>query len=132
MSAIAEQMAATLATLNEQVPDSLVTCTHYHVATDGTGTETVQVFTARRGNLTSRSMFAFDGRMPAEAYDLVVNWAAAVASGAVLYTPEDGERVMVRKGDAAGRVFVVRQRVFDETETVLRLTVEAQYQSSVT
>jgi hypothetical protein len=132
MSAVSEQIALTLAALNEQVPESIVTVTHYHVATDGTGTETAQVFTARRGNLTSRSMFAFDGRMPAEAYDLIVDWAAAVAAGAVLYTPEDGERVVVRLGDAAGRAFVVRQRVFDETETVLRLTVEAQYESSVT
>jgi hypothetical protein len=119
MSAIADQMAATLAVVAVQVDDCIVTVGHTY--SDEAGAHT-QTFEAIRGALSAAAQMALDGVWRNEAFTLTVDGTAFD------YEPEEGNTVTVREGDGETETFTIIQRSWDPTRSVCVLTVGLQYE----
>jgi hypothetical protein len=119
MSAIADQIAATLGVAAKQVDDSVVTCGHTY--SDEAGAHS-QTFEAIRGALSAAAQMALDGVWRNEAFTLTVDGTAFD------YEPEEGNEVTVRQGDGETETFTIIQRQRDPMRSVCVLTVGLQYE----
>ena len=115
MSAMAEQIAATLAAMGQQVPESVVSCSHSYTAGGSTRTQT---FSAIRGTLSAQQNIAITGSATTASFTLTIDLAAVD-----FVTPLEGDRITVRKGEDAATEHTVIMRSKDPLDAALVLTV---------
>ena len=115
MSAIAEQIAATLAARRDQMPDAVVTVTHFY---QSAGTVRTQQFTAERGSMTAQQRLAITGSATSETFPLILDIA-----GLDVVPPKEGDRVRVQVGEDAPTDHTVITRNEDPLRCVMTLIV---------
>ena len=118
MSAMTDQMLATLDVYASQVPDTVVTVTHTY--TDN-GVDRSQTFEAIEGNVKANSVFKMDGKLDREVKTLTVKASAVDA-----YDIRPGEIVTTREGDKAAKTRTIVN--VEPSKGAIILTVERQYE----
>ena len=97
MSAMAEQMAATLAVQREQIPEAVVSCTHAYC--DDGGTTRTQTFDAIESQMTARQVLSAFGSLANRVFSLTVDITGERARGNLTVLPKAGDRITKRRGD---------------------------------
>ncbi len=122
MSAIADQIAATLGVAAEQVDDSVVTVGHTY--SDEAGAHS-QTFEAMRSSLSGDQQVRLLGALQNETYRLTVNLVEERGDGATLAVlPKPGDKVTVTRGDDAATTHIILSReVLEPDESVMILLV---------
>ena len=121
MSAIADQIAATLGVVAVQVDDCIVTVGHTY--SDEAGAHS-QTFQAMRSSLSGDQQVRLLGSLQNETYRLTVNLVEERGDGATLAVlPKPGDKVTVTRGDDAATTHIILSREVDLTESVMTLLV---------
>ncbi len=113
-------MAATLAVMRQQVPDSVVSCTHVYA--DDAGNSKTQTFDAIESQMTARQVISAFGSAANRMFALTVDIAAERAKGNLTVLPKAKERITKRRGEEAATNHMI---VDDpaQLDAVLMLTV---------
>lgn len=123
MSLTADKISKAIGVASRTVPRSVVLCTHYPDGAEAQSFEAIRLRSALRGDL------AIEGRAPRDSYEMIVDWAKLVASGKVTAeTPMFEDLLDVRFGNEPASRVVVRDARWDLTRSMLRLSVEEQFE----
>jgi hypothetical protein len=117
MSAMAEQIAATLAAMGLQVPEAVVSCAHPFA--DSAGNPQTQTFDAIESEMTAKQQISLFGTLDNKASTLTID----LLRFPMMVYPKSGDRITKRKGDAAATKHVVMEPVTLTLDTVLTLTI---------
>jgi hypothetical protein len=118
MSAMTDQLTATLGVYAAQIPDTIVTVTHAY--TDN-GQARSQTFDAIEGEVKSNSVFKLEGKLDREVKTLLAKRTALDT-----YEIRPGEIVTTREGDATAKTRTIVDVAY--TPASVLLTVERQYE----
>ena len=117
MSAVTDQMAATMEVFGLQVPEVVVSCAHPFA--DSAGNAQTQTFDATEAQLTAKQQISMFGTLDNKVSTLTVN----LQRFPMMVRPKAGDRLTKRKGDAAATKHVVIEPVTLTLDTVLTLTI---------
>lgn len=117
MSAMAEQMAATLAVMGQQIDETMVSCSHPFI--DSAGNSQTQGFDAIEAEMSAKQQVTLFGTLDNKASTLTVN----LSRYPMMVLPKSGDRITKRKGDAAPTKHVIMDPVTLTLDTVLVLTI---------
>jgi hypothetical protein len=120
MSAMAEQMAATLAVMGQQIDETVASCSYAYK--DDLGAAQTWAGTGMLTELQGQAAYLPDGQWFQE------GWSAlfTIADFPAARWPREGDIMSVRFGDDAARDYVVRNPQ-PSARTIMRLTLERRF-----